>query len=42
VKRGYESLNEVEIVDGLKEGDLVITDNLDAYRENDRVRIAQP
>lgn len=42
VKRGYESLNEVEIVSGLKEGDLVITDGLDAYRENDRVRVARP
>jgi RND family efflux transporter MFP subunit len=42
VTRGYESLNEVEIVSGLKEGDLVITDNLDAYRENDRVRVARP
>ena len=42
VTRGYESLNEVEVMSGLKEGDLVITDNLDAYRENDRVRVAQP
>ena len=37
VKRGYESLNEVEIADGLKEGEFVITDNLDAYRQGDRV-----
>ncbi|CAM3038253.1 efflux RND transporter periplasmic adaptor subunit [Rariglobus hedericola] len=42
VTRGYESLNEVEIVSGLSEGDLVITDNLDAYRENDRVRVVKP
>lgn len=42
VTRGYESLNEVEIVGGLKEGDLVLTDNLDAYRENDRVRVKLP
>jgi len=42
VTRGYESLNEVEIASGLKEGDRVITDNLDAYRENDRVRVAVP
>jgi len=38
VKRGYEGLNEVEIADGLKEGELVVTDNLDAYRQGDRVR----
>ena len=42
VQRGYESLNEVEITDGLKEGELVVTDNLDAYRQGDRVRIARP
>lgn len=42
VSRGYESLNEVEIASGLKAGDLVITDNLDAYREGQRVRVAQP
>jgi RND family efflux transporter MFP subunit len=42
VSRGYESLNEVEIASGLKEGDFVITDNLDVYREGQRVRVAQP
>ncbi|HEY9250770.1 MAG TPA: efflux RND transporter periplasmic adaptor subunit, partial [Rariglobus sp.] len=42
VARGYESLNEVEIASGLKEGDVVITDNLDAYREGERVRLATP
>jgi RND family efflux transporter MFP subunit len=42
VTRGYESLNEVEIAEGLKAGDLVITDGLDAYREKERVRVAQP
>ncbi len=42
VTRGYESLNEVEISKGLNEGDLVITDNLDAYRENDHVRTVRP
>ncbi len=39
VQRGYESLNEVEISGGLQEGELVITDNLDAYRQGDRVRV---
>ena len=42
VSRGYESLNEVEIASGLKEGDLVITDNLDAFREGQRVRVVRP
>ncbi|MBW8780836.1 MAG: efflux RND transporter periplasmic adaptor subunit [Verrucomicrobia bacterium] len=38
VQRGYESLNEVEITQGLKEGERVITDNLEAYRQGDAVR----
>jgi len=42
VQRGYESLNEVEIATGLKEGELVISDNLDSYRQGDRVRVVRP
>ncbi|MFA6285824.1 MAG: efflux RND transporter periplasmic adaptor subunit [Opitutaceae bacterium] len=42
VQRGYESLNEVEIAGGLNEGELVISDNLDAYRQGDRVRAVKP
>lgn len=41
VTRGYESLNEVEIIKGIKEGDAVITDNLDAYRQGERVRLTR-
>jgi RND family efflux transporter MFP subunit len=38
VKVGYTSLNYVEILDGLQEGDLVIVDRLDTFRSGDRVR----
>jgi RND family efflux transporter MFP subunit len=41
VTRGYESLNEVEITEGLKEGELVITDSIDTYRDGDRVSISK-
>lgn len=37
VEAGYESLNEVEILDGLEIGDLVVTEELDLYRDGDRV-----
>ncbi len=42
ITRGYQGLNEAEVIEGLKEGELVITDNLDAHREGDRVSIAKP
>ncbi len=42
IQRGYQSLTDVEITEGLKEGDLVITDNLDTFRQGDRVRAAKP
>ena len=38
VETGYESLNEIEIVKGLAEGDLVVADDIDAFRPGDRVR----
>ena len=41
VEKGYESLNEVEIVSGLKSGDLVITEELDLFRDGDRVDLAE-
>lgn len=42
VTRGYQGLNDAEILEGLSEGDRVITDELDAFREGDRVRVAKP
>jgi RND family efflux transporter MFP subunit len=42
VKRGFASLTEAEIADGVAEGELVITDELDKFRAGDRVRVAQP
>jgi len=39
VKRGYESLNDVEILSGLAEGEQVITDDLDRFRAGDRVQV---
>jgi len=41
VETGYESLNEVEILAGIEEHEYVITDNLDLYREGDRVDIEE-
>ncbi|OHE80770.1 MAG: hypothetical protein A3G75_13610 [Verrucomicrobia bacterium RIFCSPLOWO2_12_FULL_64_8] len=38
VKPDYTALNEVELVSGVKEGDLVIVEQLDRYRPGDRVR----
>ncbi|MGH8019275.1 MAG: efflux RND transporter periplasmic adaptor subunit [Opitutaceae bacterium] len=38
VKPGFSSLNAVEIVEGLSEGDLVIVADLDRFRDGDRVR----
>jgi multidrug efflux pump subunit AcrA (membrane-fusion protein) len=37
VKTGYKSLTDVEILDGVKEGDLVITEDLDAFHPGERV-----
>lgn len=38
VEAGYVSLTAVEILKGLKPGELVIVDQLDQYRDGDRVR----
>ncbi len=38
VELGYTSLNAVEILSGLKEGDYVIVDQLERYKVGDRVR----
>ncbi|HEU5079619.1 MAG TPA: efflux RND transporter periplasmic adaptor subunit [Opitutaceae bacterium] len=35
---GYLALNQVEIVEGIKEGDLVIVEELDRFHPGDRVR----
>ena len=37
VEAGYESLNEVEILSGVDVGDLVVTEELDLFRDGDRV-----
>lgn len=37
VESGYESLNEVEIVSGLEVGELVVIEELDLFRDGDRV-----
>ncbi|MCF3648666.1 efflux RND transporter periplasmic adaptor subunit [Opitutaceae bacterium LMO-CP1] len=34
---GYESLNEVEILEGIEPGELVVTEELDLFRNGDRV-----
>jgi multidrug efflux pump subunit AcrA (membrane-fusion protein) len=38
VKVGYIALNVVQILDGVKEGDLVISDELDQFHPGERVR----
>ncbi|HEX3730161.1 MAG TPA: efflux RND transporter periplasmic adaptor subunit [Opitutaceae bacterium] len=38
VKVGFTSLTDVEILDGLKEGDQVIAEDLDTFHPGDRVR----
>jgi len=38
VKLGYSSLSSAEVLDGVKAGEQVIVDELDQYREGDRVR----
>lgn len=40
VEKGYESLNQVEILKGLDEGEVVIIEQQDRFREGDRVRTA--
>ena len=37
VELGYVSLNIVEVIKGLKAGELVIVEDIDKYREGDRV-----
>ncbi len=39
VTPGYSSLNEVEILEGIAEGELVIVERLDEFREGDRVSV---
>ncbi len=41
VEVGYTSLTTVEILAGLEEGDQVIVDELDRFRNGDRVRVRQ-
>jgi RND family efflux transporter MFP subunit len=38
VTKGYEGMNSVEIVSGLKEGEHVVVEQQDRYREGERVR----
>lgn len=39
VRTGFVSLNNVEILEGLEEGDVVAVENLDRLRDGDRVRV---
>lgn len=41
VEIGYESVTAAEVVKGLKPGELVIVDQLDTFRDGDRVRTVQ-
>lgn len=40
VQKGYESLNQVEILKGLQPDELVVVEQQDRFREGDRVRTA--
>lgn len=39
VKIGYVNLTEAQILEGVKEGELVIVDQLDLFRDGERVRV---
>jgi multidrug efflux pump subunit AcrA (membrane-fusion protein) len=39
VERGFISLNQVEVLSGLDEGERVVVEKLDRLRNGDRVRI---
>ena len=39
VEPGFVSLNQAEVLSGVEEGELIITDNLDLFRDGDRVRV---
>lgn len=41
VEKGYESLNEVEILEGIKIGEHVITEELDLFRDGQRVKTGE-
>jgi RND family efflux transporter MFP subunit len=41
VEVGFTSLNAVEILAGVEEGELVIVDELDRFRDGDRVRVVR-
>jgi len=38
VAKGYESLYQVEVVSGLAEGEQVVVEQQDRFREGERVR----
>ena len=38
ITKGYDSMNQVEILTGLQEGDLVVVEQQDRYRDGERVR----
>lgn len=42
IKKGYEGMNEVEILEGLRAGEQVLVEELDRFRDGDRVRPAAP
>jgi RND family efflux transporter MFP subunit len=40
VQRGFDGINEVEIVSGLKGGEMVVVEQQDRFRDGDRVRLS--
>lgn len=39
IQKGFDGMTEVEVVDGVKEGDLVVIEQQDRFRDGDRVRL---
>jgi len=42
VRSGFLGLNQAEIIEGVEEGDLVISDEIDRFRDGDKVSIENP
>lgn len=42
VRVGYTTVTEAEILEGLNEGDLVVAQDVDLYRDNEKVKVKEP
>jgi len=42
VRSGFLGLNQAEILDGVEEGDMVISDEIDRFRDGDKVNVLRP